>query len=806
MKISLFVNAYDNEPKPWEGTWEQFAERLSEHKYTRTAKEDCPAFSPAVYPPGTTQRLDKLVTELSFFAIDVDNVDEEEALKLCSTIEELGVDARLYTTWRHAEASPLFKLRPVIRLSRPVSAASWEGFWVRANALFGGVCDEKCKNTSRIYFEPYAPPGTEDKNFCLKFEGEPLDVDLVMQVDPGYLVSPAVPEGTSTCSRDAFERYAKMLAGKRGNDRASEVGDILLKVVRGEVFASKGERDTVVYEKLSKPLAGRFIDCTPESIAEHFRPSLALMAKLVPGDAFTVEDVAYKIRRRQADIRAEQQQAEDHKRLRIREAFRNGRDTPYTVDEIKSFGPLIRKRWVIQRGRSFYFFCAGTYVGPYTTDDMHTSGERELAPASSAGVELWKLSKEGVLVPKNSQQIVSQYGTVAQQTMLDLTAQKSRYDEETRTIIEAPCPMRAITPKFHPAIDRWLQLMAGDKYEQLKTWLAAVTKLDAACVALFLTEWKGTGKSLLAHGVSRIWTIRGPTPLEDVFANFNEPLVHCPLCFADEQLPKDFRGHTKNADLRQHIQAKERQLRRKFHPNAVIKGATRTIIAANNENVLSTQEHLSSFDIDAIIDRYFHVPTQKVAAEYLSDTDTTGWVSEDKIAEHVLWLVENHVWTPKGRFLMSVEDQTLYRALNTRTGVRSAICQWLVSYLLNPKLFDTDARSKQFVRVKGKKLLVNVQGLIACWEHYVQNERCPPTGHLASDLAALCESECDSSKKDPRLRYINESGARVNYRVFNVENLIAWAEKSGFADREQIEKALSVDTQVLRLKGTEATN
>jgi hypothetical protein len=794
MKFSIYPNAYVERPTMLDMEPDEILQQFfSQHDFTRTVKEECPAFSPACFPEGTEKRLDSLVTEVSMFVMDIDGVDEETFLRICDTFQKLNAKGGMCTTWSHAEAYPaLYKFRPFTFLSRPVPVKMWPDFWVRANVLFGGLCDSKCRNPSRIYFLPYAPAGTEDKNFILRFDGEPLDVDVVMQLDPVAVAEVPAAEQT-TLSRDEFERFAKLLARKRTNERVAEIGELLLKVCAGEAFAEVGQRDNVLFFKLAPVLAERFADRTPESIAEHFRLSCDRMERLSPG-APTVEQVAYKIRRAQEALRVEGLKKEEEQKQRVREAFKNGRAEPYSLSELTSFGPTIGQRWIIQRGRSFYFFVGfaagggGGYVGPFTTDDMRGAAQRDLAPASSAGVTLFKTLKDGSVVPKTVDQLVSQYGTVAEKTVVDLRAPVATYDEPTRTIIEAPCPLRKIEPVFHEDVDHWLRLLARDKYELLKTWLAAVTRLEDPCVALFLTGKKGVGKGLLANGVARLWTVNRPTPLDEVLSEFNDAVARCPLCFADEQLPKDFRGYAKNAELRHHIQATQRPYKRKFQPTADMVGATRTIIAANNENVLSTPENLSAHDIEAIIERYFHVPVGDEAAEYLRNVDTSLWVRGDVIAQHVTWLIQNHAWRPNGRFLIRVEDEGLHRALATRTGVRSAICQWLTGYVLNPRKFDNDARGQELVRIKDGKLLVNAQGMLNCWEHYVPNERCPTTGHLASDLAALCESA--PGKTDQRLRYVSKNGARINYRVFNIENLIAWAEKSGFADREQIEQAL----------------
>ena len=212
------------------------------------------------------------------------------------------------------------------------------------------------------------------------------------------------------------------------------------------------------------------------------------------------------------------------------------------------------------------------------------------------------------------------------------------------------------------------------------------------------------------------------------------------------------------------------------------------MITANNEEILATPENLAANDIAAIIDRYLHIPTQRDAAVYLRSTDTRGWVERDMIAEHVLWLAEHHEWTARGRFLIEVQDTALHRSLTTRSGNRSAVCQWLCSYLLNPSPFDNDGRSGKLIRIYEGRLLVNTLGLVSCWETYVQNEACPPTGRLSSAIASL------SADRRPRL-HAEPGKSRINYREIDLENLVAWAEHSDYASREDLETALLRTTE-----------
>ena len=775
MRISLFSGAKNEEPILWEGTWDEFCAEIGPHRFDIADKESTPAFSPAEYSADCKRRSDGAVLAVHLFAIDLDHSTEERVLELLGQVQDRGLAALVYTTWTHA--SDPWRVRVVLPLSRPVPGPQWRAFWSRAAGLFGGDLDPKCKNPSRIYFGPYAPAGTEDQNFFFTLDGNPLDVDAVSDLPVLHRV--VAPEGEFSLRLEQLEKFAKQLS-KKANERQAELGEALLRVCRGETFAQPGQRDSTIFQ-LAGVLARRFSDCRVESIADHFRPSLSRMAHEAP-ECPTVEDVAYKLRRARDEVQAELDQREAAHGSRIREAFRNGRSHPYSAEELAALGKDADHRWIIQCAKSYYYRVLATYAGPYPESSALAGAVIELSPAATAGVDLFRLNKTGEITQKNLVQLVREYGTVALKTEIHLAAQVASYDYKTRTIIEAPCPIRPIEPKFHPEIDRWLQLMAGDKYQKLLDWLSFVTRLCDPLVGLLLTGAKGTGKSLLASGVARIWTTTRPTALEEVFSDFNESLVRCPLAFADEQLPKDHRGYSKHAELKLHIQSTTRPLRRKFQPTADVIGAMRTIVAANNDDILATPENLSSNDIEAIVERYLHIETRPEAAAYLEQIDTTDWVSGDEIAEHVLWLVQNHPSKAEGRFLIKVGDDSLGREQLVKSGPRGAVCQWLVGYLLNPGKFDHDSRSQKLVRVHKYQLLANTQALVRCWDHYVQNERCPSTGNLATALIAISHPK--------RLRLLGANGERVNYRVVILENLYSWAKRTGFTDQEQIDDAI----------------
>jgi hypothetical protein len=274
--------------------------------------------------------------------------------------------------------------------------------------------------------------------------------------------------------------------------------------------------------------------------------------------------------------------------------------------------------------------------------------------------------------------------------------------------------------------------------------------------------------------------------MDQVFASFNDVLLKSPLVFADEHLPTDSRNNVRSTEIRRHIQEESRSLTRKYLPVATLVGATRTVIAANNEDILRTQENLTVNDIGAITDRYLYIPAGPEAKEFLEATDTSTWISGDAIAAHALWLRDNLVWEPQGRFLIPISDEHLTRSLIIRAGVNSTMCQWLCGFLINPQPFLDAADHNMLVRVYEGRLLVSTQGVLVGWKHYVGNESCPRVHQIANSLVALSTGE--------RKKLKNALGAWTNYRIVDERNLVEWVEHSGFTTVEQIVDGLSRDT------------
>lgn len=793
IRVSLFSNAHDNQPKEVETTWDQFVATLGPHRFDfhPDAKEHgaLPMFSPAHYPPGKTRGLDNVVS-VSFGVLDVDHVSAAQLYDVITRVEPFN--AVLYTTWSHSKhlaEKGLWSARICLEFTRPLEAREWRAFWPRFAGYFGMVADPKCKDSSRPYFGAFAPPGTEVDAAYVVFQGRAFDVDSLKGGD-----APPPVQGTEKIPRDRLERLAARWKRSRDEWRC-QMGHTLDRVCKGEPFAEPGQRDTTIFQ-LAQDLAEAFPGAEPMSIAVHFAQSLQVMGP----DSPSVEDVASKLARAigsKAQEIAEDQEAEiTERKLRIRQSFAHidpARDWPYTETEILAMAEKLRvsrnelqKRWIIQRGNLFYVLGPGAVYGEcYTDKDVTNAVLRDLAPASSAAVSLWTAPIDGTPIRKGLSQLMSEYGTVATNYLLDLRAQEAEYEQGQRLFIEAPCPLRPLTPSYDSDVAAWLEILCGAKTTDVLNWMALATFLDETCAALMLTGAKGTGKSLFAHGMARLWRTSGPVPLTSAMGDFNDALARCPLLFADEQLPKDFRGYGRTAELRELIAARSRPFKKKFYPETVILGCTRLVIAANNEDILAIVENLSVNDIEAIGDRFYHIKVRPEAAEFLRFCDAGSFVTEDKIARHALWLRDNHAIRRDGRFLIRQADRTFYRALTTKSGIRSSVCQWLVGYLRDPRRVDI-AKTYQ-ARVSKKRLLVTTRVILDNWQLYVPNETVPSTGRLASAIAGL--------SKDERPHLSVPGGPPANYRWIDTEHIIAWAQETEFATADEIRAALSVDTE-----------
>lgn len=784
MKVTTFESTYSVEPELIDIDWVDFLESLEPHDTSFSSREEAPLFSPAEWPPNRLRSKNNVV-RIHFGVLDLDDIQEDAFLALQNRLSfELGLVHAFYSTWKHGISPGLVRARLLVPFSRPVEAREWTDFWPKMVTYLtpDAPPDQQAKDASRIYWIPSCPPERLPTAFFLSCpDGKPLDVD---QLVASNIISSSPSRTRSVLTSAAFQAWVKTWRPRTAH--AVWLHHRFKALIAGEPLADEGERDETVF-KMASALVDQFPDATSESLAALFEPSLSSMAKDNDHDAITLDLVEQKISRLQSNVDAEEAAQDKISReieeQRIRLAFGTSRSTPYTSDELAGFrvGKMdFQRQWVIQQNMSYYVFCNGEYQGPFTPYEIQEAAAIYLAPAVSADVSVYTMTKQGDVRIKTPQELVHEYGQIAKTVVLDMTAQSSRFDSLTRTMVEAPCPRRQVLePTYFPEVDEWLRKMAGPAADKLLDWVASVTSIAEPCSALYLEGPKDAGKSLLANGLSRIWTVGGPTELVDAMGSFNSMVIQCPLIFGDEFVPTDIRGRGRSGELRAFIQARSRTLRRKFLTDATLQGCIRLILAANNLDLLTTNENLTNNDIEAIVDRVLHVHVQPEAIGFLKQNR----LLLDDIASHALWLADNRQVDRSHRFIVTGGRTELHRNLTTSSGLRSAVCNWLVSYLLEPQ--KVDINRTLLVRRYCGTLCVTSRGLAKHWGIYETNLEPPPTGAISKALAGL------SFPKKAQLAA--GDGRRTSYWIVDPENLFAWAEDNGFADREVLSGILSAE-------------
>lgn len=559
------------------------------------------------------------------------------------------------------------------------------------------------------------------------------------------------------------KKLAERLAKKEG--RSGIVGRRLEKILKGDPIGAEAEQ---VFESVADCLARHYPHASPSALATLLEKSIK--ATNTAGNHDITEDfVAERIKEAQEKYHAgradEQLERQLLERLTIRDAFlsvKQERTTPYTKSEIAGFAedagldnPVeFRRRWILRSGRTFYFFVGGAYVRR-TQEEALNSAHELLLPAK---LPMYRDTQMGP-VPLKLNELMERYGSVADKIYVDLTAQSTHYDWQNKTIIEAPCPFRELEPEHNEYVEKWLRSITEDDvlHGRLLDWLATVPNISRPSCALFLYGTPDSGKSLLPAKLARLWReYGGATDLESLATNFNEEMQACPIVFGDEFVPKDFRGDPRTDLLRKLIQEHDRTLRRKHIADAKLLGAIRMIIAANSPDIIVTEhKSLTNDDIDAINERFLCIRMHPRARTYLrylkkdkmDDPKVSAIFHGDAIPKHIWWLNKNRDVPDNDRLIVSgLEDSELGLRLMVGAGLRSEVCNWLATYILQ----DDNKRNMSAKGVRPiiqtghdgtSRLLVSSHILHTLWTSVLKDaHEKPKIGSIRKALGGVCDS------------------------------------------------------------------
>ena len=587
------------------------------------------------------------------------------------------------------------------------------------------------------------------------------------------------------------EDLESLLAKARNSKKAlHKLVEPLEKVIAGEAYAKPGGRDDTT-TRLVGSIVGQWPEVDPECVYKLFKSSISKLDQ--KDNPIDHDKIVSLVERFQSPISSEEIGSI------IEDAFGGKRTAPYTTEEVEDFAKQAKvtlqhfsRRWIVRKGNSLYIWFNGSYKGPFVEREFFDQCRKYLAPAMN-WVKLWKLgtNKDGnvTFTPKTVNELVHRYGTSADHIQIDLSAKHSFYDVTNHAIVEAPCPIRDLEPTYFNDIDQWLKNMCGDKLEYVEDWLATCMDLTRAAPALYLKGEKSRGKTFFANAIARLWSIEGPTKLVSAMSRFNSSIVRCPLVFGDEGIPKDSRGLPKTQELRELITDLSLRVERKFIPEATTRGSIRLILSANNDDLLKMQGvDLTEVDIGALADRFIAVDVSKDCPILPRDT-AEKWIEQDAVARFALWLRENHKVKHADRLACRATSEELIRRMTVNSGIRAAICEHIVNYLMRPILESLDGEPA--IRVWDHSVVVNSTLLrretqMCDTSVFTKNVS---SDHIRRGLSALCVGE----PIRPR-----DSINRKRYRIVDVDFLREWVRTSSdidIADFETTLEELGVETR-----------
>ena len=750
MRINLLNGAQDYVPKPRDVSWEDLVSMLTT-PIPPVAKEDAPAWVPAHFE--NHRRGTVNARAVCALVLDCDDFTAARWTETLERLDSLNLAYVWHTTSSHTPVDGALRFRVAVRLSRDVEATKWKPFYRVAAVEFTGASDrseiKKITQTcdpGRIYFVPVQGPHFA----CGVSAGtDAFDVEVALEMAASQSVV-ADPERVYETSRRGLELLAER-AVKSEWDRVGQATlSTLLNPGWNTDYASHGGRDDALFTMAN--FIARYMPLVqPESVVAHLLPGLR-SASVLDGEGEC----------RHADgqtLQAKLERALDEVRMKWKEGdpeeiAKAGRSSVYNEQEISQFledqkvqnkGDLL-KQLIIQHRSNLYVFTQGDYIYAGSRENSELLIYQELQPAMGMGLEFQKVTKDGI-VEKDFKEIYKHHTLAVRNVEASFSVRKSYVDKNTRTLWHAVRPRRMdLVPVHDPAVETWLATW-GDSV--LLDWLATAPKLEKATAALYLRGVPRSGKTMLAQGLAAIWGTAA-TEMDSLKDTFNDELTQNPVVFADETVSKRYREDS--GLLRRLITATSITLNRKYMETVKLHGSCRVIIAKNHLSLFNSSETMTRDDVDALAQRilYYHMPK---AAPYFHPL---------RLAQHILWLEENHVMTsPTGdRLWVQGRDSELHRHMRISSNHRALVCQWVMEMLTTPS--PAKNMSSRLLSLK-EGVSISPRCIYRHWDMYCMGEKRPALPQVSSVLGEI-------GMKSEHGRYL-----------INNEDLRQWAEANSYA-------------------------
>ena len=334
--------------------------------------------------------------------------------------------------------------------------------------------------------------------------------------------------------------------------------------------------------------------------------------------------------------------------------------------------------------------------------------------------------------------ILPMYGGRVETVAYASGMQGCRYDEE-HSVMHMGCHRLAkCTPVYHPEVAKWLELLGGSDTQGLNDWLSCVTyTLDQPLCALYIEGGAGIGKSLLGKGVSSLW---GSPPVDYnkvTNADFNFELTTNPLVFADEGVVVDRNNQSRASQVFRNLVADTVQyVNAKFKQPIPLRGAMRVLVCANDDQGLPFKDSLGADGIEAIVQRVLYIKAAPGTEAYLKALGgrnvLDSWAPADNspglIAEHLLWLRDNHVPTPVdgGRFMVVGRKTNWHSEFGARQGIKPGVLQVAYALLLRSKSGVPAADVRLRDDPEAEVMWVHPTCILENWDTYARSYKAKP--------------------------------------------------------------------------------
>lgn len=734
---------------------------------------DVPLFTFATFSGGIHKHH---VTSITGAMLDYDGTSHEQLVEVVTRARAFRGFA--YTSYNHTlKGEPPCRFRVAIAFDEPCPPDQWERVWRKlANLL--GIYTSKAPDTStrdpgRFFFIPAQNPQGPPTWFS-HWDGPPLCLRaLLADPDPQEMAVEDELEGTELVTLANVHSLSQRLQ-RKGSSELQTIGRQIENALRGTEFVLEGNRDNQCW-KLAGEIGKAFPRASAPHLAEFFRSALELQGEP------SVETFSAQIRRQQHTALRIEAQKKGLRKDRQGEPVAaptpqdpNAPQLPPAVNDIPLIVQFKKQYWV----RDIY---SRDYISTYSQSDIEIAIQRTYAPFEEQGVVIRGQDNEVFPLRK----LCSMYSSPAKEVEASYLATENNYNPGTQVLTLAPARRRKLTPKPWPDVAQWLQNLAGPAYPDLEAWLKGLARLDMPSPALYLWGKKNVGKTLLAYGLSQIWE-HDLCTIQDAQNSFNSKLQENPLILADEGFPSD----TSFTWLRSFLSTARRPVNAKYAAPYQLHGHVRMIVTANNPAAfdMGTRKALTFEDANAISERVMQIEVCQKASDYLESLGSVRhWVTENRIAEHVLHLMGQPAEPVTGRWVVRQKHvDPLSFAARITEKTYDWFCHWVAQYISNPKIIEgryaANLLAPWYLRTYQGRMLIHPM----CLEYFDRFDK-----RTAYELKNAIGYFCDEGRVN--LRVHGNPARKIWYRVVDVNRLYASIKEQ--VDDGTLTEMLATDTE-----------